>query len=194
MKKLLVLGALTLLAGCTAGMKDSFDCNATAQDCCMTMEEANQRASAQTSPLGKSLTLGGTTQKRAELPRLAPLATPIVPITTTASTRQVQPVETKSPVAQASVSSSGAFAHSQPPVKKLPLPCLSSLTPQHRGGLGGILAWRHLNDYRHQRPVYGSLRGLMSTIIYINLPWCPLSSKTVSGGRSNHERKTQFTG
>ncbi len=43
MKKLLILGALTLLAGCTAGMKDSFDCNATAQDSCMTMEEANQK-------------------------------------------------------------------------------------------------------------------------------------------------------
>ncbi|HHR6038839.1 TPA: type IV conjugative transfer system lipoprotein TraV [Providencia alcalifaciens] len=119
MKKLLVLGALTLLAGCTAGMKDSFDCNATAQDSCMTMEEANQRASAQTSPLGKSQTLGGTTQKRAELPRLAPLATPIVPMTTTAPARQVKPVETKNPVAQASVSSLGAFAPSAPPVKKV---------------------------------------------------------------------------
>lgn len=43
MKKLLILGVLTLLAGCTAGMKDSFDCNATAQDSCMTMEEANQK-------------------------------------------------------------------------------------------------------------------------------------------------------
>ncbi|MEQ5075621.1 hypothetical protein ABN197_16940 [Providencia alcalifaciens] len=137
MKKLLVLGALTLLAGCTAGMKDSFDCNATAQDSCMTMEEANQRASAQTSPFGKSQTLGGTTQKRAELPRLAPLATPIVPMTTTAPTRQVQPVKTKNPVAQASASSLGAVAHFAPPVKKWHPQCLSSLTPQHRGGLGG---------------------------------------------------------
>lgn len=47
MKKLLILGALILLAGCTAGMKDSFDCNATAQDSCMTMEEANQKAAQQ---------------------------------------------------------------------------------------------------------------------------------------------------
>lgn len=194
MKKLLVLGALTLLTGCTAGMKDSFDCNATAQDSCMTMEEANQRASAQTSPLGKSQTLGGTTQKRAELPRLAPLATPIVPMTTIAPTRQVKPVETKNPVAQASVSSLGAFAHSAPPVKKVAssMPVITDTSTPW--GLGGILAWRHLNDYRHQRPVYGSPRGLMSTIIYINLPWCPLWSKTVSGERSNHERKTQFTG
>ncbi|HGN0870227.1 conjugal transfer pilus assembly protein TraV [Providencia alcalifaciens] len=119
MKKLLILGALSLLAGCTAGLKDSFDCNAIAQDSCMTMEEANQRASAQTSPLGKSQTLGGTAQKRAELPRLAPLATPIVPVTTTATTRQVTPVEAKNSVTPAAGSSLSAFAHSKSPVKKV---------------------------------------------------------------------------
>lgn len=81
MKKILMLGALTLLAGCTAGLKDSFDCNATAQDSCMTMEAANKMAAQKT---GGISTKGGTPQKRVELPRLAPLATPTRPVMTTA--------------------------------------------------------------------------------------------------------------
>lgn len=84
MKKLLILGVLSLLAGCTAGMKDSFDCNATAQDSCMTMEEANQKASQQNITWAHPDNGEGTSQKRTELPRLAPLATPIVPVSTTA--------------------------------------------------------------------------------------------------------------
>lgn len=43
MKTLLIISCACLLSGC-AGMKSSFDCNATAQDSCMTMEEANQKA------------------------------------------------------------------------------------------------------------------------------------------------------
>lgn len=88
MKKLLILGALTLLAGCTAGMKDSFDCNATAQDSCMTMEEANQKAAQQNITLNAPSNGEGTSEKRAELPRLASLATPTVPVVTTASPTQ----------------------------------------------------------------------------------------------------------
>ncbi|WP_272577695.1 type IV conjugative transfer system lipoprotein TraV [Providencia sp. PROV271] len=88
MKKLLILGALTLLAGCTAGMKDSFDCNATAQDSCMTMEEANQKAAQQNITWNHPANGEGTSQKRVELPRLAPLATPTVPVVTTASPAQ----------------------------------------------------------------------------------------------------------
>ncbi|ENN8378673.1 type IV conjugative transfer system lipoprotein TraV [Providencia rettgeri] len=85
MKKLLILGALTLLAGCTAGMKDSFDCNATAQDSCMTMEEANQKAAGVDVSLNSSAGVEGNAQKRAKLPRLASLATPTIPVVTTAS-------------------------------------------------------------------------------------------------------------
>lgn len=84
MKKLLILGGLTLLAGCTAGMKDSFDCNATAQDSCLTMEEANLKAQ-QSTPLTLGTASGGTPIKRPELPRLVPMATATVPTTTQAS-------------------------------------------------------------------------------------------------------------
>ncbi|OHT23058.1 hypothetical protein A3Q29_21560 [Providencia stuartii] len=84
MKKLLILGALTLLAGCTAGMKDSFDCNATAQDSCLTMEEANLKAQ-QSTPLTLGTASGGTPIKRPELPRLVPMATATVPTVTQAT-------------------------------------------------------------------------------------------------------------
>ncbi|MEX6300764.1 TraV family lipoprotein, partial [Providencia huaxiensis] len=77
-----------MLAGCTAGMKDSFDCNATAQDSCMTMEEANQKAAQQNITWNHPSNGEGSSQKRAELPRLAPLATPTVPVVTTASPTQ----------------------------------------------------------------------------------------------------------
>lgn len=46
MKRLCILFSMCLLSGC-AGMKSSFDCNATAQDSCMTMEEANKKARSQ---------------------------------------------------------------------------------------------------------------------------------------------------
>lgn len=46
MKHLCLLFSMCLLSGC-AGMKSSFDCNATAQDSCMTMEEANKKAQSQ---------------------------------------------------------------------------------------------------------------------------------------------------
>lgn len=46
MKHLYLLFSMCLLSGC-AGMKSSFDCNATAQDSCMTMEEANKKAQSQ---------------------------------------------------------------------------------------------------------------------------------------------------
>lgn len=46
MKRLCILFSMCLLSGC-AGMKSSFDCNATAQDSCMTMEEANKKAQSQ---------------------------------------------------------------------------------------------------------------------------------------------------
>lgn len=84
MKKLLILGGFTLLAGCTAGMKDSFDCNATAQDSCLTMEEANLKAQ-QSTPLTLGTASGGTPIKRPELPRLVPMATKTVPAVTQAT-------------------------------------------------------------------------------------------------------------
>lgn len=84
MKKLLILGGLTLLAGCTAGMKDSFDCNATAQDSCLTMEEANLKAQ-QSTPLTLGTASGGTPIKRPELPRLVPMATATAPALTQAT-------------------------------------------------------------------------------------------------------------
>lgn len=46
MKHLVIISCACLLSGC-AGMKSSFDCNATAQDSCMTMEEANKKAQSQ---------------------------------------------------------------------------------------------------------------------------------------------------
>lgn len=46
MKNVLIISCVCLLSGC-AGMKSSFDCNATAQDSCMTMEEANKKAQSQ---------------------------------------------------------------------------------------------------------------------------------------------------
>ena len=46
MKRLFILSSMCILSGC-AGMKSSFDCNATAQDSCMTMEEANKKAQSQ---------------------------------------------------------------------------------------------------------------------------------------------------
>ncbi|EJD6477662.1 MULTISPECIES: type IV conjugative transfer system lipoprotein TraV [unclassified Providencia] len=110
MKKLLILGALTLLAGCTAGMKDSFDCNATAQDSCMTMEEANQKAAQQNITWNHPSNGEGASQKRAELPRLAPLATPTVPVVTTAS--PAQSVRTVVQNNRASSQSVGAFKSS----------------------------------------------------------------------------------
>ena len=119
MKKLLILGALTLLAGCTAGMKDSFDCNATAQDSCMTMEEANQKAAQQNVSWNHPINGEGTSQKRAELPRLAPLATPTVPVATTASTLgSVRTVEPSHGATSQTVTALGAFESSPVPIKK----------------------------------------------------------------------------
>lgn len=46
MKRLCILFSMCLLSGC-AGMKSSFDCDATAQDSCMTMEEADKKARSQ---------------------------------------------------------------------------------------------------------------------------------------------------
>lgn len=92
MKKLLILGGLTLLAGCTAGMKDSFDCNATAQDSCLTMEEANLKAQ-QSTPLTLGTGSGGTPIKRPELPRLVPMATATMPTVTQATSTAVVPAE-----------------------------------------------------------------------------------------------------
>jgi len=119
MKRLLILGALTLLAGCTAGMKDSFDCNATAQDSCMTMEEANQKAAKQIITWNHPYNGEGTSQKRAELPRLAPLATPTVPVVTTASPAQsVRAVNQGNKASSQTVATLGTFEQPAVPVKK----------------------------------------------------------------------------
>ncbi|WP_265494762.1 type IV conjugative transfer system lipoprotein TraV [Providencia heimbachae] len=117
MKRFLILGVLTLLAGCTAGMKDSFDCNATAQDSCMTMEEANQKASQQNITWAHPANGEGTSQKRSELPRLAPLATPIVPMMTTASTASVNTAAvTTGGVNRGNSAALGAFEQPAKPV------------------------------------------------------------------------------
>lgn len=119
MKKLLILGVLTLLAGCTAGMKDSFDCNATAQDSCMTMEEANQKAAQQNVSWNNPANGEGTSQKRAELPRLAPLATPTIPVVTTASQAQtVRTVVQDNRASSQTVNALGAFETTSAPIKK----------------------------------------------------------------------------
>lgn len=119
MKKLLILGALTLLAGCTAGMKDSFDCNATAQDSCMTMEEANQKAAQQNITWNPPSHGEGTSQKRAELPRLAPLATPTVPVVTTTTTSgAVRSAPHGNSTSSQTVAALGAFEQPATPVKK----------------------------------------------------------------------------
>ncbi|WP_272668114.1 type IV conjugative transfer system lipoprotein TraV [Providencia sp. PROV117] len=119
MKRLLILGALTLLAGCTAGMKDSFDCNATAQDSCMTMEEANQKAAQQNITWNHPSNGEGASQKRVELPRLAPLATPTVPVVTTASPAQsVRTAVQDNRASSQSVGQLGAFKPSSASVKK----------------------------------------------------------------------------
>lgn len=119
MKKCLILGALTLLAGCTAGMKDSFDCNATAQDSCMTMEEANQKAAGLDMSLNSSASVEGNAQKRAELPRLAPLATPTIPVVTTASPAQsVRTAVQDNRASSQTVSALVAFETTSAPIKK----------------------------------------------------------------------------
>ncbi|HCT9039550.1 type IV conjugative transfer system lipoprotein TraV [Providencia rettgeri] len=119
MKKFLILGALTLLAGCTAGMKDSFDCNATAQDSCMTMEEANQKAAQQNITWNHPSNGEGTSQKRVELPRLAPLATPTVPVVTTASPAQsVRTAVQDNRTSLQTMNALGAFEQPSATVKK----------------------------------------------------------------------------
>lgn len=119
MKKFLILGALTLLAGCTAGMKDSFDCNATAQDSCMTMEEANQKAAQQNFTWNHPANVEGISQKRVELPRLAPLATPTVPVVTTASPAQsIRTAVQDNRTSSQTVNALGVFEQPAAPVKK----------------------------------------------------------------------------
>lgn len=59
---LLTAGAVLLLSGC-AGMKSEFDCNATASNSCMTMDEANNKA--------RSATERSEVTKHPPLPHLA---------------------------------------------------------------------------------------------------------------------------
>lgn len=84
MKKWFLFGTMSLLAGCSAGLKDSFDCNATAQDSCMTMEEANQKAAQKIQATSPSAQQHRSALSSTALPVLAPLATPVVPIATAA--------------------------------------------------------------------------------------------------------------
>lgn len=84
MKKWFLFGTMSLLAGCSAGLKDSFDCNATAQDSCMTMEEANQKAAQKIQVTSPSAQQHRSAPSSTALPVLAPLATPVVPIATAA--------------------------------------------------------------------------------------------------------------
>ncbi|CAG9435650.1 hypothetical protein NVI2019_PEGOAJLN_03767 (plasmid) [Providencia alcalifaciens] len=72
MKKWFLFGTMSLLAGCSAGLKDSFDCNATAQDSCMTMEDANQKAAQKTQTVSPLAQQQGKTPSSAGLPALAP--------------------------------------------------------------------------------------------------------------------------
>lgn len=70
---LLMAGSVLLLSGC-AGMKSEFDCNATASNSCMTMDEANNKA--------RSTTERSDAIKQISLPRLAgsgsqPLTSPL---------------------------------------------------------------------------------------------------------------------
>ncbi|ELX8243937.1 TraV family lipoprotein, partial [Escherichia coli] len=59
---LLIAGGALLLSGC-AGMKSEFDCNATASNSCMTMDEANNKA--------RSASERSEAIKQISLPRLA---------------------------------------------------------------------------------------------------------------------------
>lgn len=58
-----------LLSGCT-GMNSEFDCNVTAKDRCMTMEEANQKARAST--VRSAAVQPGKSPVEVALPKLAP--------------------------------------------------------------------------------------------------------------------------
>ncbi|HHI2874215.1 TPA: type IV conjugative transfer system lipoprotein TraV, partial [Escherichia coli] len=71
---LLIAGGALLLSGC-AGMKSEFDCNATASNSCMTMDEANNKA--------RSATERSEATKQMPLPRLAASASQ--PLTRTVS-------------------------------------------------------------------------------------------------------------
>ncbi|WP_272682432.1 type IV conjugative transfer system lipoprotein TraV [Providencia sp. PROV120] len=130
MKKLLILGGFTLLAGCTAGMKDSFDCNATAQDSCLTMEEANLKAQ-QSTPLTLGSGSGGTPIKRPELPRLVPMATTTVPAVTQAtSTSRAMATPTTPSTAVVPAERSVAANEVSPTTRALTL----NATPPSTGG------------------------------------------------------------
>ncbi|EAB6419110.1 type IV conjugative transfer system protein TraV [Salmonella enterica subsp. enterica] len=118
MKKWFFFGTMSLLAGCSAGLKDSFDCNATAQDSCMTMEDANPKAAQKTQTASPLAQQQGKTPSSAGLPALAPLATPVVPITTTAvktvsSTSSTSTIRTSRMLSPTSTTSTASTALSQ---------------------------------------------------------------------------------
>lgn len=74
-KRIVPLMGCLLLSGC-AGMNSDFDCDAKAQDKCMTMEEANQRAR-QMSPVTRSTETGPLPSQ--SLPRLGQAMVPVSP-------------------------------------------------------------------------------------------------------------------
>lgn len=115
MKNIILISCACLLSGC-AGMKSSFDCNAVAQDSCMTMEEANKKA--------QSLSQTGLNEKTA-----AP-----VPSAQTVLPRQL-PVQAMRPEPSATVMAGNPV---RPPVRAEPIhPVTSGLSlPATRSGVG----------------------------------------------------------
>ncbi|HEF0975480.1 TPA: type IV conjugative transfer system lipoprotein TraV [Escherichia coli] len=85
MKKitLLLAGSVLLLSGC-AGVKSSFDCDATTSDTCMTMTKANQLARNKTAKQVGTQAAGG-------LPSLVNLPAPSVTVAPSASRSVISP-------------------------------------------------------------------------------------------------------
>lgn len=72
-----LLAGVCLLSGC-AGMNSDFDCNAKAQDRCMTMEQANDQARQGTGGQADNATVKPVAES---LPRLAPVPVSPSPLT-----------------------------------------------------------------------------------------------------------------
>lgn len=95
MKNIIIISCACLLSGC-AGMKSSFDCNAVAQDSCMTMEEANKKAQNLSQTGLNEKTTAPVTSAQTALPRQlpVPVVRPEAPVTVSAGHPVKPPVHT----------------------------------------------------------------------------------------------------
>lgn len=147
MKKftLMLTGSVLLLSGCT-GMKSEFDCTETAQNGCLTMDEANNRARMKTETEKQNI-------------RLPPLAE-VRPATVTAPALRVS--SARAPVATASVTG-GTPANVRPvqagvtgprnPFRGNAAPARAGVTPPAGMTVAGTRALSAWSDTGMQPPV-----------------------------------------